>query len=310
MYCVVSFWQSKEKASMFQDYLFFGVDSKVFYSYRMLHLSSLVEEARELHNLNEKRALLLSDAFLGGVLLSSLLDYEERINLRIHCGEHFTIGIETDYIAQTRGYIECSEESEVVKHIDSGEKIETGFVVRSVRSQKNKSGLFEGVTSSFTHSIQDALNEHLSSSYQMNTQLKISSWVDPISQKINAFGVIYQELPEIPADVSTKLQNYVKSLPSMKELYLSNSDPDILAQKLIPDETKGVKSLHPKFVCQCSAKKAEDAIAVFPLTDIEDMIHQAKNVEIKCHYCNKNHVLTVEKIGEIYKKLLNLNHIN
>ena len=95
---------------MFQDYLFFGVDTKVFYCYRMLHLSNLAEEAKNLHNLNPQRALLLSDALLGSVLLSSILDYEERINLRIHCGSDFTIGTETSFQGETRGYIEYLEQ--------------------------------------------------------------------------------------------------------------------------------------------------------------------------------------------------------
>lgn len=295
---------------MFQDYLFFGVDSKVFYSYRMLHLSALVEDVRKMHNLNLQRGLLLSDALLGSLLFSSLLDYEERINLRIHCGEHFTIGTETNFIAQTRGYLECNEESDVVKGIDSGKKIETGIVIRSVRTQKNKVGLYEGVTSSFTDNLQDAFNEHLSSSYQMNTKLRIHSWVDPDTQTLRAFGAIYQELPEIPNNVATKLQNYIQSLPSMKELYLFNSDPDILAQKLIPDETKPVKSLNPVFFCGCSVQNVEDAVSIFPLEDLEDMIHKSEDINVKCHYCGRNHLVTIKRIGEIYSKLLNLKDLN
>ncbi|MES2614900.1 MAG: Hsp33 family molecular chaperone HslO [Bdellovibrionota bacterium] len=295
---------------MFQDYLFFGVDSKVFYSYRMLHLSATVEEARKMHGLSLNKGLLLSDALLGSVLLSSLLEYEQRINLRIHCGDHFTIGTETNAEAQTRGYIECNENSDIVKSIDQGTKAESELIVRSIRSQKNKTSLFEGVTSSYTNSIQDALNEHLSSSYQMNTKLRLNSWINPESQTLCAFGVIYQELPEIPMQISTKLENYIASLPSMQELYLFNSDPDILAQKLIPDETKAVKSIHPKFVCECSTEKVESAIAAFPVEDLEDMIHKRKDIEVKCHYCSKNHIVTAQRVGEIYTRLLNLNNLN
>ena len=146
--------------------------------------------------------------------------------------------------------------------------------------------------------------------YQMNTKIRLNSWVDTQTQTLCAFGVIYQELPEIPQQVSSKLGNYINSLPPMQELYMFNSDPDILAQKLIPDETKAIKSICPKFVCACSSEKVEEAVALFPLEDIEDMIHKANDVEVKCHYCGKNHVVTVKRIGEIYTKLLNLSHLN
>jgi molecular chaperone Hsp33 len=292
---------------MFQDYLFFGVDTKVYYCYRMLQLNKLVEECKTIHNLNTNRALLLSDALLASVLLSSILDYEERINLRIHCGSDFTIGTETSFQAETRGYIECNENSEIVKQLDLGNNIIPELQVRSMRSQRNKNGLSEGHTLSKTNSIEVALNEHLSSSYQMNTYLKISSWEDKETGKLNAFGVIYQELPGIPKNVSENLKKHTSSLASIKELFLQNSDPDILSLKLIPDETKGVKSIHPKFVCTCSQERVESVLVTLPLDELEDIIKKSEDLEMKCHYCNKNYVVQMNKISQIYSSRKHLN---
>lgn len=285
---------------MFQDYLFFGVDTKVYYSYRMLHLSHLAEEAKKLHHLNTNRALLLSDALLGSVLLSSILDYEERVNLRFHCNSDFTIGTETSYQAETRGYIECNENSEIVKQLDQGNNIVPEFQIRSMRSQRKKSTLFEGLTASKSNSIEKALNEHLAASYQMNTYLRISSWINKEDGKINAFGVIYQELPDIPEEVSIKLKKHIDSLPSMKDLFLIDSDADVLAKKLIPDNTKAVKSINPKFVCSCSQERVENVLVTLPLTDLSDIINKAEDLEMKCHYCNKNYIVTMQTVSQIY----------
>lgn len=292
---------------MFQDYLFFGVDAKVHYCYRMLHLSNLVEEAKNLHHLNINRALLLSDTLLGSVLLSSTLDYEERVNLRIHCGGDFTIGTETSFQAETRGYIECNEDSDIVKQLDLGNNIVPELQVRSMRSQRNKNSLSEGHTVSKFNSIEAALNEHLSSSYQMNTYLKISSWVNDQDGKLNAFGVIYQELPDIPESVSKKLKNHVLSLCSMKELFLENSDADILVKKLIPDEIKAVKSINPKFVCSCSQERVESVLVSLPLDELTDIVNKAEDLEMKCHYCNRNYIVPMGKITQIYASI---NHVH
>ncbi|APJ04872.1 Hsp33 family molecular chaperone HslO [Silvanigrella aquatica] len=292
---------------MFQDYLFFGVDTKVYYCYRMLHLSNLVEEAKNLHKLNTNRALLLSDALLGSVLLSSILDYEERINLRIHCGSDFTIGTETSFQAETRGYIECNESSTLVKDIDSGKILIPELHIRSMRSQRNKSSLFEGHSVAKTGSIEEALNEHLLSSYQMNTFLKLSSWVNESDGKLNAFGVIYQELPEIPEEISERLKDHIAALPSMKDLYLQNNDADILAKKLIPDETKGVKSINPKFVCTCSQERVESVLVSLPIDELTDIINKSEDLEMKCHYCNTSYIIPMNKITQIYASR---NHTN
>lgn len=288
---------------MFQEYLFFGVDTKVFYAYRMLHLHKLINDVKEKHNLNHNRAMLLSDAFLGCLLLSSVLDYEERVNLRIQCGDHFTIGVETTFQAETRGYIECNEDSDVVKGIDQGTIDQFSLQIRTVRSQRNQQNLFQGTTLSTNSTIEQALNDHLRASYQMNTQLRIGSWTNQADQKLEAFGLIYQELPGIPQDVSSKLNQHIAALPPMKELYLKHSDPDELALRAIPDQTKAIKSVNPKFVCTCSLEKAENALQFFSQEDLDDMIAKSEDLAVKCHYCNTEHIVQVETIKKVKERV-------
>ncbi|BBH54448.1 Hsp33 family molecular chaperone HslO [Fluviispira sanaruensis] len=285
---------------MFQDYLFFAVDTKVQYCYRMLHLSNLMQEVKKIHSLNTPRTLLLSDSMLGCVLLSSVLDYEERINLRIQCGGDFTIGAETTFQAETKGYIECADDTPIVQSLDKGEKCFSELQVRSLRSQRNNAGLSEGFTLSKTSSIEDALNEHLQSSFQMNTKLQLSSWIDEKSGEIHAFGVIYQELPDISDEASEKLRNHIENLPSMRELFLENNDPDILAQKLIPDELKAIKSINPKLVCSCSQEKVEGVLVTLPMDELKDIIKKSESVEMKCHYCSTNYQVPFEKVMQMF----------
>ncbi len=293
---------------MLQDYLFFGVDTQVNYCYRMLHLSNLVEEASRRHELTTNRALLLSDTLLASVLLSSILDDEERINLRVHCGSDFTIGTETTCQAETRGYIDCNENSFLVQQIDLGLAMVGGdcgqsgleLYVRSVRARLGKAGLFEGQTVSKTDSIETALNEHLVSSYQMNTRLFIASWNNEEENKINAFGVIYQELPEISLESAQKLKHHLATLRSVKELFLQNRDPDVLASKLIPDKTKAIKSLSPKFICHCSQERVESMLVTLSSEELKDILNKCHDLDIKCHYCSKKYTISVNTISQIY----------
>ncbi len=288
---------------MFQDYLFFGSDNNVIYTYRMLHLSHLVESVRKQHGLNFARGIYLSDAILSSMLLASLLEDEERINLRVQGGQHFSIGAETTSQASTRGYIDCDEDSDVIKALDAGKDPLINYVVRTVRSQKKTNKLFEGVTALLTNSLEEAVNDHLAISYQMNTKLKVSSWVDEGSQTLRAFGFIYQELPNIPQEVSEEMSTHFYNLRSLRELYEQNSDPDVLSQCLIPHQTKALKSLNPKFECSCSIEKSVDAIRIFPLADIEDMCRKGEDLSVRCHYCSKIHTVSVEKVQEIFSNL-------
>jgi molecular chaperone Hsp33 len=93
----------------------------------------------------------------------------------------------------------------------------------------------------------------------------------------------------------------------MKKLFLENSDADILVKKLIPGETKAVKSINPKFVCSCSQERVESVLISLPLEELADIINKSEDLEMKCHYCNKNYNVLMNKITQIYASR---NHTN
>ncbi len=293
---------SKKGTHMNQNYLFFAVDTHVAYSFRMAHLSELVRDICTRHELNPARSHLLGTAILGCVLMSSLLDDEEAINVRIQCGAHFTIGVECNELGHVKGYLEANQDSDVVQKIDQEMEWEENLMVRSVRTQKNRTQLFEGVTALVTNSIEAALNDHLASSYQMATRLNLQHWTTTAGLP-EAFGFILQELPNISKELSQTLTEHMGKLPSMHELYqTTKGDPDLLAQRLIPGPFTALKSLTPSFRCSCSQKKVSDAVGMLPMNELEEMIHKADPVEVRCHYCNTKHQVDLLQLKEIYQK--------
>jgi len=284
---------------MFQDYLFSAVDQNVRYAVRMLHMSHVARHAQKVHQLNAGRAVLLSDALLGSLLLSSILDNEDIINLRIQCGSDFTIGTESTYEGHTRGYIECAPGAEhpLIEALDGGELPPAlPLHVRTLRSPRDKKQqLYEGNSFCVAASVEEAINEHLTTSYQMQTFVKLSSWVDKTGQ-LCAFGALYQELPDIAPEVSQGLKQHIQMLPSLQTLYEENSDPDVLAARLVPDVIRGLKSVTPQFVCTCSPTKMEQALALLGSKEIQDMIAKKESPQIRCHYCNVTYTVETSRL--------------
>ncbi|MCA2961783.1 MAG: Hsp33 family molecular chaperone HslO [Silvanigrellales bacterium] len=287
---------------MFQDYLLYATDVEVRYAYRMVHLSRVVQQAQALHGLGDERAILLGEALLAGCLVSSALDDDERLNLRVQCGDDFTLATETTSHLDIRGYIAC-EETPLVSAIDLGERPLAALIIRTLRAKQQTGKIFEGVTKFLTNSVEEAINDHMRHSYQVNARLRIDCWKDPTDGLLRAFGVIYLALPNIDSDVASHLWEHVDGLPLLRELYARSDDPDALAKSMIPDDTRPVRSVNPRWSCACSQESVERMLISIPQEELQDMVRAGEALEIKCHYCSTNYAVSIDRQKELLASL-------
>ncbi len=282
---------------MFQDYLFYGADVNTKYAFRMCNLSAIVEAARQRHQLNVHRAVLLGDVLLGGVLLASLLEEEERINLRVQLASEFTIASETTRHAEVKGYFEGDSDSPVMESIDAGGRFQGDLFVRSVRARKGREGqMFEGITKTFSSNIEHAIQSHLAQSFQLKAGIRLGTWQDEQTGELRSFGAVFLELPNLDAKISEALWDHVSSLPDMKELWMRNSDPDAIASALVPDEVRAIRSDTPRWVCTCSQESVEKMLKSLSQTDILDMISNPEDTVVKCHYCGTAYTISKDTL--------------
>ncbi len=282
---------------MFQDYLFYGTDVETKYAFRMCNLSAIVNSAVKCHELNQHRGVLLGDVLLSGVLLSSLLEDDERINLRVQLGSDFSIASETTRHAEVKGYFEADPSSPFMETVDEGCAFEGELFVRSMRAKSvAESKVFEGVTKSFAASIQDAVNHHVEQSYQINAKLRVDTWFDDIAKEFRSFGVVFLELPNLEAQISKSLWDHVDALPKMKSLWGQSSDPDILARALIPHELRAIRSAKPVWTCSCSQQTVERTLGSLCAPEIVELIASPEPIEVKCHYCGRKYLVSKDTL--------------
>lgn len=287
---------------MFQDYLLYATDVEVRYAYRMSHLSGIVQHAQAAHGLSDDRAMLLGETLLAGTLLASVLDDDERVNIRVQCGDDYTIATETSSHFEMRGYM-AAENSVVLDAIDRGERPVQALMIRTLRAKKQTGKIFQGVTKFLTNSVEEAINDHMRHSYQLKAQLKVDCWKDPSDGKLHAFGAIFFELPNLDAKVSERLWDHVAELPLLRDLHKGGDDPDALAARLIPDRTRPVRSVNPKWSCSCSQESVERMLLSLPLDELQDMVRKAEPLDIQCHYCSTRYAVSNERQKELLAAL-------
>ncbi len=284
---------------MFQDFLFYAADVKTQYAFRLVHLSRLVSDAAQKHELVGVRAELLGDVLVNGVLLSSILETEERVNLRIQMGSDFTVASETTCNAEVRGYLQSADDSEFLKNLENGVHTKQPVVVRSLRSVPNKTKLNEGITQSQFGSVSQVVNEHLETSFQSNARVRSECWTDAEGQ-LRAFGVIYLELPNLPQTVETELAEHVAQIKRFSEMDSAVlEDPDLLSKALAPHEIRAVNSVNPRWQCTCSVAGIEGMLLRLSSADLAEMADTNEPAKVTCHYCNTQFEIPVKRLREL-----------
>jgi molecular chaperone Hsp33 len=285
---------------MFQDYLLFATDVQTQYAFRVAHLSHLAQQAMLRHKLSGKPALLLADALTSGVLLASVLETEERVNLRIQCGSDFTLACETSCHAQTRGYLEAAPDSEVMAALGRNEPIAPTVTVRTLRSLPGTNRLVEGITQCVFSGVQEALNDHLKHSFQAGLRLKVTSWFEDGTgtspESLRSFGVIYLELPGLDPMVEKRLHNHVDSFKGFQQLGNLADNPDALVHELVPDLVRPVNSIQPVWQCTCSLANVESMLLSLQHHELASMAASKEPAEINCHYCATTYRIEPERL--------------
>jgi molecular chaperone Hsp33 len=278
---------------VFQDYLLYATDVQTRYAFRVAHLSHLAQEAVVRHNLSGTRALMLSDVLTSGVLLASVLETEERVNLRIQCGSDFTVASETSCQAQTRGYIESLPDSQVLERIKNGDPADATVLVRTLRSLPGTSKLTEGVTQSNFVSVEQVVNEHLVQSFQSRLRLRVESWYEnsgAISDTNNpadlrSYGVIYLELPNLEDSVEKNLHLHIDAFNGFRNLGARAEDPDVLVHELVPDLVRPINNITPSWQCTCSMASVEAMLLSLDPRELSSMASEREAAQVNCHYC-------------------------
>ena len=61
-------------------------------------------------------------------------------------------------------------------------------------------------------------------------------------------------------------------------------------------------TLPAKFDCNCSKERIEKAIISVGKKEIQEMIDDGKDIEVKCHFCNTAYTFSVDELKELLKK--------
>ena len=110
-------------------------------------------------------------------------------------------------------------------------------------------------------------------------------------------------MPFISDEVLDKLEENIKKISSVTSMLDNGHTPEQMLEQVLEGLDLEITDTMPvQFRCDCDRSRVEKAIISIGKKDIQEMIDDGKEVEVKCHFCNTAYTFSVEELKRILKQ--------
>ena len=264
--------------------------------------TELVEEARQRHGTSPVATAALGRLLTGGVMMGSMMkNADDLLTLQIQCsGPIGGLTVTADSQGNVKGYV---HNPDVILPPKNGKLDVGGALGQGVLTVIKDMGLkepYSGQTILQTGEIAEDLTYYFATSEQVPSSVGLGVLMERDNTVRCAGGFIVQVMPFIEDEVLNRLEQNIQSVTSM--LDNGHTPEEMLSQVLEDLDLEITDTLPARFYCNCSKERIEKAIISIGRKDIQSMIDDGEDIEVKCHFCNTAYKYSVDELRELLKK--------
>ena len=266
---------------------------------------NLVEEARQRHNTSPVATAALGRLLTAGVMMGSMMKNDSDV-LTIQIKGDGPIGgltVTADVNGNVKGYVENPDVMLPPKNgkLDVGGAIGIGLL--NIIKDMGLKEPYVGQTILVTSEIAEDLTYYFANSEQVPSSVGLGVLMNIDNTVRCAGGFIVQVMPFVTDEVLTKLEENIKKISSVTSMLDEGCTPEQMLEHVLEGlDVVVTDTLPAAFQCNCSHERIEKAIISIGKKDIQEMIDEGKEVEVKCHFCNTAYTFSVEELKEILKQ--------
>ena len=270
------------------------------------YTKDMVEEARSRHNTSPVATAALGRLMTAGAMMGSMLKGEkDLLTLRINAGGPLQgITVTADSKARVKGYV---GNPDVILPANKNGKLDVaGAVGVGFMDVIKDMGLKEpyvGQTVLQTSEIAEDLTFYFANSEQVPSSVGLGVLMSKDNTVEQAGGFIIQLMPFAEEDVIVKLEENLKEITSVTTLLSQGNTPEDLVELLCKGLDPVINDkIDTGFYCNCDKDRVEKALISIGRKEIQEMIEEGKEIEMKCHFCNSAYVFTVDELKKLAVK--------
>lgn len=266
----------------------------------------LVEEARQLHNTSPVGTAALGRLLTAAGMMGSMMKNENDVlSIILNAdGPMGHTGVTANANADVKGYISNPDFQNPPNYfgkLDVGGAIGNG-ILKVIKDMGMKEP-YIGQTGLITGEIAEDLTYYFATSEQVPSAVGLGVLMNKDNTVRQAGGFIVQLMPFAEEEVISKLEENVSKIDSVTDLLEQGHTPESLLEKVLEGFDVEINDTMPtQFHCNCCRERVEKALISIGRKELNEMIQEGKDIEMNCHFCNKNYNFTVEDMKRIIRE--------
>lgn len=265
-----------------------------------------VEAARQAHNTSPVATAALGRLLTAGTMMGSMMKNEsDLLTLQIQCdGPIGGLTVTADNQGRVKGYV---NNPEVLIHANAKGKLDVaealGLGILNVIKDMGLKEPYVGQTILHTSEIAEDLTYYFATSEQIPSSVGLGVLMNKDNTVRQAGGFIVQVMPFVEDAVVDHLEENIKKIDSVTAMLDRGYTPEqILKEVLQGMDVEFTDQMPAEFYCNCSKERVERALISIGRKELQSLISEGKEVEMNCHFCNRNYTFSIEELKELLKK--------
>ncbi len=267
---------------------------------------TMVETARQAHNTSPVMSAALGRLLTAGAMMGSMMKGEkDLLTLQIRGdGPARGITVTADAMGNVKGYPIVGDvilPANAVGKLDVSGALGNGSlcIIKDMGLKEPYIGQVELQTGE----IAEDLTYYFATSEQVPSSVGLGVLMERDNTVKQAGGFIIQLMPFTEDAVIEKLEQNLSKVASVTSMLESGMGPeDILHTLLEGFDVEIMETKETRFACNCGKDRIEKALISIGKKELQEIIEDGENIEVKCHFCNKGYEFTIEELKDICQK--------
>ena len=266
----------------------------------------MVETARQHHNTSPVATAALGRLLTGGAMMGVMMKGEKDMLTLMMKGDGPINGVTVtaDSKGNVKGYV---GNPNVLIPANYAGKLDVGAAIGyGTLTVIKDMGLKETYVSQVplgTSEVAEDLTYYFASSEQVPSAVGLGVLMSKDNTVKQAGGFIVQLMPFADEEVINKLEERVNNISSVTEMLEKGMTPEDILKEVMGDmDVEFTDKIETGFVCNCGKEKIAKALASISKKDMDEIINDGKEIEVKCDFCNTTYKFSVEELQTLRKQ--------
>ena len=267
----------------------------------------LTEYAREAHGTSPVVTAALGRLMSGALMMGDMLkEDDDLLTIRIESdGPVRGMTVTADKNGNVKGYPIVSRvtvPTRIDGHLNVGDAVGRGTL--TVIRDMGLKDPYVGTIEIQTGEIAEDLTYYFAVSEQIPSTVGLGVLVARDESVLQAGGFCIQLMPFASDETISRLEENVKKSKSVTDMLKSGMTPEQMLETLLNGFSVEVQETLPvQFTCKCSKERVEKALILIGKEELEKIVADGKEEEIKCRFCNHSYRFLPDELSGLLEEM-------